>query len=364
MISRWQYYLLTINFILGTTLFVLIQRLVKQGAQDAWLMPLWAGSVGVFIALLWIVLARSYPGKSLVQIALAVCGRPLGIAISILYFLYFSVLAGWVLRNLSDFMNATIMQETPKSVFHIMFLLIACYTAAQGAEALARLNQLLTPFLFFPFWLLLLLAAVNWDWGRFQPVLQPGNWRNLLEFHSLIAFPYMETFAMMMLYPSVRQKAGRALVLGMVTASVSLSLILFMIIGLLGAERASRLAFPIYTAVQEVSMGEIIINIHSIISVVLLVLIFIKLLILVYGSYEILHQVFRPRTKWPHMLGLTILLSAIAMSIYENPIQNGEWDDQYSLAYDSFFTLSIPALLLAVTWLKRVFMKRRERSAD
>ncbi|UFJ42669.1 spore germination protein [Brevibacillus humidisoli] len=360
MISRFQFYLLTINYILGTTLFVLIQRLVTQAGQDAWLMPMWAGSFGLLVGLFWILLFRYYPGKSLVQIPMDAWGRPLGIFVAVLYFLFFCNLAGWVLRNLSDFMNATLMPETPKSMLHVMFLLVACYSVAHGAETIGRLNQVITPFLFFPFWLVLLLATVNWDWERLQPVFH-SDLGAILQYHSFIGFPYMETIALTMLFPLVKQGAGRPILLGMLTASVSLSLTMFMIIGLLGVERASRLTFPVYTVVQEVSIGEAIINIHSIISVILLILIFIKLLVLIYGAYETLRQVFRPKTRWPHFLGLTILLSATALSIYENPIQNGEWNVKYTFIYDSFFVLLIPFLLLVTTWAKRRFEKRIKR---
>jgi len=127
---------------------------------------------------------------------------------------------------------------------------------------------------------------------------------------------YMETIALTMLFPLVKQGAGRPFLLGMMTASVSLSMTLFMMLGLLGVERASRLTFPVYTVVQEVSIGEVIVNIHSIISFILLILIFIKLLVLVYGASETLRQVFCPKTRWPHFLALVILLSAASPFYY------------------------------------------------
>jgi len=90
-----------------------------------------------------------------------------------------------------------------------------------------------------------------------------------------------------------------------------------------------------------------------VISVILLILIFIKLLVLVYGAFESLRQAFHPRTRWPHFLGLTILMSGAALSIYENPVQNGEWNEKYAFVYDSLFVLLIPLLLLVTTWFKR-----------
>jgi spore germination protein (amino acid permease) len=363
MISRWQFFLLTINYILGTLFFVLIQALIRQGGQDAWLMPWWAGTAGILFALIWIFLYRCHPGKSLVQISRATLGRVFGTVIATLYFLYFCILAGWVLRNLSDFMNGTIMPETPKSVFHFMFLLVACYTVANGVETIARLNQVLTPFLFFPFWFVMLLASVNWDWSRFQPAFLTENWENIIGFYSFLGFPYMETIVLMMLFPLVNKSAGRSFVMGIVTATLSLSLILFMIIGLLGIERASRLTFPIYSVVQEISIGEVMMNIHSVISVILLILIFIKLLVLVYAAYASLNQMFLPATKWPFLIAITMIMTAMAGSIYENPIQNREWNEKYTFVYGSFFALFIPCLLLVITWVKNIVRKTYRRSA-
>lgn len=356
MISRFQFYLLTTNYILGTTLFVMVQRMVNYAGQDAWLMPLWAGGFGMLAALLWICLFRHYPGKSLAQIPLEAWGRPLGTLVSILYFLFFCNLAGWVLRNLSDFLNGTFMPETPKSVFHVMFLLVAFYTVGQGAECIGRLNQFITPFLFFPFWTVLLLATVNWDWERLVPVFRSDPFA-IVQHPALLGFPFMETIALTMLFPLVKQGAVRPMLLGILSAGISLSMTLFMVIGLLGVERASRLTFPVYTLVQEVVIGDVIVNIHSIISVILLILIFIKLSVLVYGAFETLRQVFRLETRWPQFLGLLILMSAVALSIFENPMQNAEWGEKYTLIYDGFFALMIPGLLLATTWIRRAFRK-------
>jgi len=358
MISRFQFYLLTVNFILGTTMFVLISRLIQQGKQDAWLMPLWAGGVGMLISLLWLVLYRYYPGKSIAQISVEALGRAGGTAVSLLFFLFCSLLAGWILRNTSDFLNGTIMPQTPKSVFHIMFLIVACYTVMQGAEAIARLNQIVTPFLFFPFWISLLLAMVNWNWERLMPVFQT-DLKAIIGYHAFIGYPFMESFALTMLFPLVRQEPFRPFLLGIFSAALSISMTLLMVIGLLGVERASQLTFPVYTVVQEVSIGEVLVNIHSVISMILLILIFIKLLVLVYGASETLRQVFRLQTRWPHFVSLTILLSALALSIYENPIQNGEWIDKYMFVYCVFFVMLIPMILLAVTWIKRAGKKRK-----
>jgi len=359
-----QFMFLTVNYILGTTLFVLPRGLIQQGGKSAWLMPWWAGAAGIVIALIWIWLSRHYPGQSLAQIPVKALGRFFGGAVSLLFFFHMCMIAGFVLRNLSDFLNSTILPETPKSVFHIMFLLVACYAAAQGAVNVARFNMIVTPFLFFPFWLAMLAATGNWDWDRVQPVLSSDIWGKMLENHAFIGFPFMEGIVLMMLFPLVRQGGGKALVSGYAVAILSLSAMLFMIVGLLGIERSSRLMFPIYTIVQEAAIGEVVVNIHSVISVVLLSLIFIKLLVLVYAAYECLNQLFRPEKQWPIFLALIILLSGFAQTVYENLIQDQEYVKKYTFVFNSFFSLFLPCLLLAATWIRNAVRPPRGRNAS
>lgn len=356
-----QFYFLTVNYILGTTLFVLIQSLVKSAGRDAWLIPLWGGLCGVVFALLWLLLYRLHPGKTLAQISLDVLGRPLGTVATVLYFLYFTTVAGFVLRNLSDFLTGTIMPETPGPVFHIMFLIVAGYAAAQGVETIARLSQLLTPFLVFPFWFVILLATVNWDWVRFVPAFQPETLAGIFRYQSILGYPFLETVALFMLFPFVGNRLGRMLTGGIATAAVSISLTVFAIIGSLGVERTVHLNFPIYSLVEEVAVNDVIINIHSVISIILLVLIFIKLQVLYFAAFETLRQTFKPRLRWPLLLGIMLLMAGAAPSIIENTIQNWEWSSKYNFVYNGFFGLAIPILLLAVTWIKAAAGKRRQR---
>lgn len=358
MITRGQFYLLTTNYTLGTTLFVTINTMLKEAGTDAWMIPLWAGLFGVLAGLLWIALLRSSPGKSPVAIAREAWG-PAGAVVGVFYLAVFCMTAAWALRNLSDFLNMTIMPRTPPSMFHVMFLLVAGYAVAQGSETVGRLNAVVTPFLAFPFWISLTLATSEWDWERLEPAFR-DPWA-IFRFPSLLGFPFMETFALTMLWPKVRSGAAGALLFGVAGAALSISLVVFMVTGLLGPERAARINFPIYTIVQEVELGQILVNIHSVLTVIMITLIFIKLLVLLYAAFETIGELFRPSVRWPHLLALAILLSAGAATIYENPIQNRILNDAYTLIYTGFYAILIPALLLLSMKLRRAFEARSRR---
>ena len=224
MISRGHYYLLTVNYALGTTLFVTINVMIGEAGPDAWIMPLWAGLSVLLAALFWIAMLRTSPGRSPVEIAREAWG-PAGVLVGILYLAVFCVTAAWSLRNLSDFMNMTIMP----------------------------------------------------------------------------------------------------------------------------------------TVVQEVELGKVLVNIHSVLTVIMITLIFIKLLVLLYAAFETIGQLFRPSTRWPHLMALGILISAGAVTIYENPIQNRILNDRYTLPYDCVYAVLIPVLLIITMPIKRAAAGRTRR---
>lgn len=351
--------LLTVNFTLGTTIFVMLASLIKVGEQNAWLIPLYSGLVGMAVALLVIFLHRLHPGKSLIQIPTEVFGPWAGRIFVFIYFLYFSLLLAWVVHNMSDFLKGTYMPETPKSVFHFMFLIVAAYTVVKGVTTIARLNQFMSPLLFFPFWISVFMGFPAWDAERFRPFLHVDLGKLFIDSHPFIGFPFLEWLALFTLYPYVERRAGRSLILGLGLAAVSISFIIIFVIGLLGVERASRISFPVYTFVQEISLGDVVTNIHAIISMVFLVLVYIKVLILFYSAYVSFQELVRPTSTWPILFGLLVFFGALSRTIYLNPIQNMEFILKYEFFYSSFFCIVIPSLLLVATWVKMKMAKGR-----
>lgn len=351
--------MLTVNFTLGTTVFVMTSAMIKLAEQNAWLIPLYSGLAGMVMALLVIGLHHLHPGKSLIQIPLEVLGPWAGRVVVLIYFLYFSLLLAWVLHNLSDFLKGTYMLETPPSVFHFMFLIVAAYTTIKGVTTIARVNQFVTPFLFFPFWLSVMLGIPAWEGERFRPFFHFDLGKVLLNSHPFIAFPFMEWLTLFLLYPYVQRKPGRALILGLGLAAVSLSIIITFLIALLGVERASRVNFPVYTFVQEVTMGNVITNIHAVISMVFIVMVYIKTLVLYYSVYTSLKELVQPASTWPITFGLLVFLGALARSIYLNQVQNMEFIDKYYFVFTSFFVIVIPTFLLAASWIRTRWGKKR-----
>lgn len=350
-INAWQFFLLIFCYLLGTSFFFRPGGLIAAAKQDAWIVPLWAGIVGVLTPLIWIRLARYYPGLTLIQICIKVAGKAVGGLIALLYIGYFVHLSSFVTRNLGDFMTQALMPRTPITVFHVMFLLVICYTVVKGMETIARSTEILFPLVTLAFLFIFCIALSEWDWERFDGMFRMDVWTTMKETRSVLGFPFMETIVFMMLFPYVRSRRTTCFMLGAAAAALSLSSIVFFTIGVLGVSRSSHDTYPLFVIVQEIHIGAFFEHLESTIALILLVAIFIKLSVTYYGAVAGLGQLFQVNDRTWIACSLILIISGLALG-YDNVLENIAFSKRYDFEYTSVFSLFLPLLLLVIHWSK------------
>ncbi|WP_371318140.1 GerAB/ArcD/ProY family transporter [Paenibacillus elgii] len=349
----WQFFLLVFNFTIGTAFFLRPGGMIAAAKQDAWLVPLWAGSVVVLVACLWLILAKGNPGLSIVQICVKAAGNKIGGFIALMYISFFIQTASWVTRNLGDFMKSTLMPNTPISAFHFMFLIVACYASVKGVESIARVNELLSPAVVFMLIVICLFAVAEWKWERFEPMFRLNVWETMKETKAIIGFPFLEVITLMMLAPYVKSRVKTALLLGIGLATLFLSGIIFITIGVLGVTRASHFTYPLFIIAQELRIAEFIERVETTIVIVWLVWIFVKLCITYHCAVTGICQLFRLSDRTWIAIPLLLLLSGFAITFSENVVENIEWDKRYIFQYTSLYGVVFPILLIILTWIRR-----------
>ncbi|WII35176.1 GerAB/ArcD/ProY family transporter [Paenibacillus thiaminolyticus] len=359
-ISGWQFFLLVFNFTVGTAIFLSLGGLIIAGGQDAWIIPLWTGSSAVLIACLWLMLSRGNPGLSIIQICTKVAGNKIGGLFALLYISFFIEIASWVTRNLGTFMKTVLMPRTPLSVFHLMFLAVACYATIKGIESIARVTEFLTPIVVLLLIVICLFSLAEWKWERFEPMFTMNLVKTIKETRSFLGFPYLEVISLMMIFPYVKSRVKSALLLGIAMATVLLSGTLFVIIGVLGVTRASHFIYPLFILVQEVRIAEFIERIETTIVIIWLVWIFIKLCISYYCAVAGICQLFRLKDRTWVAISLILLISGFAITFSDNIVQTFTWGKKYNFQYNSLFGILLPLLLLFLTWIQ----KRRKQDEE
>ncbi|MDN4524051.1 GerAB/ArcD/ProY family transporter [Fictibacillus fluitans] len=356
-LSRWQFFLLTFNVTFGTAFFIRPGGLIAIGKQDAWVLPLIGGVAGLLMALLWLGLASLYPQKNIIEICRESAGKA-GIFFALLYIWYFIEIASWVTRNLGDFMQVVLMPKTPKSVFHMMFLLVAAYAVIKGINAISRLSEFLSPIMYSVFLFVGVVLIRDWDTDKVKPILDTEIWQSFWNSNSIIGFPFVEPILLLMLFSYAPNKGGkRIFLLGIGLTALALSLVVFITVGTIGITRASHLIYPIFTMIQEVQLASFIEHMEATIIIIWLFSIFIKLAIALYcATIAICHLSGIPN-RTGIVIPLSILVAGLALTIHTNVIETMDWDKNYSFWYHIVFGIYIPAFLLLITFVKRRFKK-------
>lgn len=362
-INAWQFFVLTLGYLLGTSFFFRPGGLIVAAKQDAWIVPLWAGAAGVLVSFIWMKLANYYPGLTIIQICTKAAGKGIGGLMALLYIWYFVHLSTFVIRNLGDFMKITLMPRTPISVFHVMFLLIICYAAIKGVEAIARATEFLFPIVTLTFLFIFFIALSEWNWDRFEGMFRMNVWTTMKETRSIIGFPFMEAFVFLMLFPYVRSRKKTSFILAIAAAALMLSVITFFTIGVLGVTRASHETYPLFVIVQEIHIGTFFEHLESTIAIILLVAIFIKLSVAYYGAVLGLCQLFQVNDRSWVALSLILLISGLALG-FDNILENIEFSRKYDFEYTFLYGIIFPSLLLFITWMKQRRGKQKAGSSS
>lgn len=359
-ITEWQMFLLVFSYTLGTAIFLRPGEIILTTKQDAWLVPLWCGVFGILLALLWLGLARMFQGQSIVQICVTVLGKKAGALFGLLYAWYFIHLSSWVIRNLGDFMTASIMPRTPITALHLLFLLVCTYAVTQGIRTIGRVSEFLTPLIFLTFSLVWVTRGGDWNSERFLPLFELDVWKAIVENRQMFAFPFMETSAFLMIFPLVQDgKYAKPFLKGIAFASLTLSLVTFLTIGILGVVRASHLTYPLFTIAKEIDFGNFVQHVEATTTMFWIFAIFIKLTLSFYCATLALCQLFRIERRGVVAFPLIWLIAGIALSNHANVIEMSEWDRKYDFAYQLLYSLLIPLLLFSANWLRKDRVQHR-----
>ncbi|TCP67096.1 GerAB/ArcD/ProY family transporter [Baia soyae] len=357
-ISPWQFFILALGYLLGTSFFFRLGGIISISRQDAWMTPLWTGAVGILLSLIWIKLTTYYPGNSIIQICVQVAGKGIGGLIALLYIGYFVHLSALITRNLGDFMKINLMPRTPITVFHVMFLLIICYAVTKGVETISRSTEFLFPIVTVAFLFIFFIALSEWNWDRFQGMFQTNIWSTLHKNRSVIAFPFLESFALVMLFPYVKSKIKRSFILANIITALFLSVGVFFTIGVLGVTRATHETYSLFVIVQEIHLGTFFEHMESTIALILLIVIFIKLSIAYYCAVAGLCQLFHVNNRSWLAISLILLVSGLSLG-FNNILENMTFNRQYYFEYIFLFAVLLPLLLLCLTWIKQGKEKRK-----
>ena len=351
-ISALQFGLLGLTMVIATADVFLPAFVAQEAQQDSWLSVIFGTASSLVISILFILLAKRFPGKTLVEYSSEILGKVLGKLIAFFFIFYMLIVGYAVLREVGDIFVTSFNPDAPLIIYSLITVLVAAYAVHNGLEVIARVNQIMIPF---GLGMLVLIALVNiqvTDLTNYLPILENG-FIPPLKGALLIQAWLLELVIMLQFVPFVKDKKN-------ITKSFTLTIIILGLSMLLGTltiavfgKLTSQLIYPALEYVRYASIGEYIKNMDITIMGVWIIGLYIKITIIYYGIVLGISQFFGFKSYKSMIIPVGLLIITLSVSASER--MNGVFNyAHFTFPFFSFFiAFFIPLLLLTVSLIRK-----------
>lgn len=354
-ITEGQLTALAIATISPTAVLILPTVMVMQAGHSAWLTPWLAFPISVVLVHLIVRLHAHHPGKTLIEYAPEILGKPLGLLVGVLYVLWiFHGLAGIVQQH-SLFLDSTILTETPAAVLYGSLLIFSFYTLWRGAHVLIYLCHLLWPIITIALLIFILLVAPHMDPGNLAPLVSYGGTPGVLIASIGPASFLGEVVLLSFFLPYVKPGVNptRAITKGLVITAVMLSLVLAALVAVFNADEVVRLQFPFYSLARHIFIGIFLNRLDSLFVTVWVTGAAIKLTVWLLAGTLALSQLTRLKSFKGILAPTAFFAASLSTLLYDNIAQLTSFlEEVWSLYALGIFEIGLPVLLFMAALLR------------
>lgn len=133
---------------IGVDILNLSTVLHKAAGADGWISLLIGGLISTIFVLMIMHISKRYPGEGLFDILRSSLGKPLGNVAGFGYYVYFLVVAIYLLTSYGELINQWLLPETPVLVLYLLLLFSALYTISGGLTVIAKVFTFFAVILF------------------------------------------------------------------------------------------------------------------------------------------------------------------------------------------------------------------------
>ncbi|MGE5592301.1 MAG: GerAB/ArcD/ProY family transporter [Betaproteobacteria bacterium] len=353
-ISGFQFVTLAFWYTIGTSTLLLPSNYARQ---DTWLSILIAAAAGLLAIAVWFSLGRRFPGKTPFGYAKDVLGPVFGTLIGVVYFLYFTHLSSLVLRNVMEMYATSILTRTPPVVFVGTMVLLSAWLVRAGLEPLARMGDLLVPFLGVGMPVLIALAFATPGLTHVEfllPVLERGVIPVLRQALCLLAFPFGELVVFLFIAPATAhpERAGKLLAVATVAGAAALVFVFISNLLAVGPNELVRLSFPSLTTIREIQLGQFLQRIEVLGILQWTAGSFVKLAVTHYAAVLGAAELFSLEDPRPMAVPLAFSIAVLCITEYSNLPEMVEFAARAFPIYAPVVQIGLPLVMLVASWLR------------
>lgn len=314
--------------------------------QNTWIAILAATLLALLIFLVYSRILHLFPEKNLFQIAELLFGGIGGKIISALFVWYGLHLAALVLRNFSEFIQVSVIPETPQLPIMILMVLTAVYLARSGMGAVGKWSVAGALFVLIIVFITFATSVHQMELGDLLPVMGSSPKKLVQSTLQIFSFPYAES-VLFLCVGDVMGKGARSYKMFMWALVLILAIFLLVFLRnltVLGRALMSISYFPSYVTARIIEVGDFLQRIEGSITSNFLVAGIVKISVCLLAASKGLISLFKQKDSRALVLPAGLLSLAFCAILYNNVMEMFaflHYNFYYALPFQVFIPLAL-----------------------
>ncbi|MFD2117036.1 endospore germination permease [Paenibacillus yanchengensis] len=354
-------------FSLGTAVLTIPTLVTILAKQDAWLVMLLIIPIHYGVLLIYLGLAKRFPTITFADYVEKITGKWIGKVILVMFLIYFITLAALVLHNISDFLNLSVLPNTPPWFISISFMVVVLYGVFLGIETLARLGDVMSAAIVVVIFIVVIALLNKFNIHHMEPILYNG-WSTVFRgMHLLMGFPIAECVFITMILPMVKTDERKQLPKKLLWAVITVGIVGFTLVlllqGVLGVYETSRSRFAIFDMAKNINIEEILVRVEVLVAVIWIGSSFMKMAIVLYVICLLTSHLFKLSTYRPVIIPYIMIIVPLCMTMYRNVEHMRQFSINTWSTYSVIQGIVIPLILLILATLFRKRETKHEQQS-
>lgn len=348
----WVFIVLTVT---GVGSFSLPRQVAEVSGVDGWITTILGGLIALLDFYLISILAKRFPGDSLVEILNKTLGKILGTILSLIFWIYMLSIVAMTLRIFGEVIKMSLLINTPIEVIFITILLTALMLARGGLEPIVRFDEVTVTIVFITIVSVFLLSLPESDFTNLLPMMRTEPVKLLYGTFQTV-YSYVGFELVLLIIPFIQKpkeifKSGIIAFLILTSASTFLVILSF---ARFGADDTKRLLWPVLSMIRSIEVpGSFIERLEGIVMTLWVLFAFTTIVPYIYGIGVVQSKILK-QTEFKHFCTASIPVIYFVAMLPDNIAETYRYIDVTVKYIGVISVFIIPALLLIVSSVRKL----------
>ncbi|WP_129599195.1 GerAB/ArcD/ProY family transporter [Anaerophilus nitritogenes] len=353
-ISSFQLGMLISITVVGVGILTIPRTLTEEVGPDGWIVLVFTVFLVLGVGRILTTLAGKFSNQNIVEYSNSLVGKFLGTLINVGLCIYLVIFAAFELRIFGEITKAYLLFNTPIEILMITLLLTASYFARSGIESIARMAQMIFPFIIIFAFIITIPVLSELEFSNLLPVFRTPIYKIIqvipVTFFSFVGMEMIIVCANFVVDPqNIKKNIDKSILM---VAAIYM-FILIITVTRFGIIETTHIIWPSLELFKTIDLpGAFIENIQIFVIAVWIITVFMTLVPLYFGASLTLSRIFKSKEQNYLVLPLIPLVYFMAL-IPENIAQLGDYSDRFAYYLGTFYMLILPSTLLLITYIKK-----------